>query len=255
MGMSWRFGSAIPQLARKASRRTGISREENPAATAPCSLARPVPCHAKFFEKLPGLYSTTPRNLPVGGFAVKRITSSLCGGKGEAGGQHPGKGDGSAKGEASVPSVLRQLQDDLDAAVFATYGWPPTLTDAEILERLVALNAERAKEEASGLVRWLRPDYQNPGGAQTQQTTLAVEVEPVPKTGKQRAGKLPWPKTSSERVKAVSADLAGVKEPVTAAEMAKRFARARAADAHEILEMLCAVGKARRGKADGTFLP
>jgi hypothetical protein len=49
--------------------------------------------------------------------------------------------------------------------------------------------------------------------------------------------------------------LAGVKEPVTAAEMAKRFARARPADADEILEMLCAVGKARRGKADGTFLP
>jgi hypothetical protein len=56
-------------------------------------------------------------------------------------------------------SVLRQPHDDLDAAVFAAYGWPPTLNDAEILERLVALNAERAKEEASGLVRWLRPHY------------------------------------------------------------------------------------------------
>ena len=77
--------------------------------------------------------------------------------------------------DAGLVSVLRQLHDDLDAAVFAAYGWPPTLTDAEILERLVALNAERAKEEASGLVRWLRPDYQNPGGAQTQQTALPVE--------------------------------------------------------------------------------
>ncbi|MGO8928150.1 MAG: hypothetical protein ACLQU3_14865 [Limisphaerales bacterium] len=80
--------------------------------------------------------------------------------------------------EAGLVSVLRQLHDDLDAAVFAAYGWPPTLNDAEILERLVALNAERANEEASGLARWLRPDYQNPGGAQTQQTALAVEVEP-----------------------------------------------------------------------------
>ena len=35
--------------------RTGVSREENPAATVPCSFASPVPCHAKFFEKLPGL--------------------------------------------------------------------------------------------------------------------------------------------------------------------------------------------------------
>jgi len=42
----------------------------------------------------------------------------------------------------------------------------------KILERLVALNAERAKEEASGLVRWLRPDYQNPEGAQAHQAAL-----------------------------------------------------------------------------------
>jgi type II restriction/modification system DNA methylase subunit YeeA len=32
----------------------------------------------------------------------------------------------------------------LDAAVFAAYGWPDTLTDAEILERLLALNHQRA---------------------------------------------------------------------------------------------------------------
>jgi hypothetical protein len=157
--------------------------------------------------------------------------------------------------EAGLVSVLRQLHDDLDSAVFAAYGWPPTLTDAEILERLVALNTERAKEEASGLVRWLRPDYQNPGGAQTQQTALPVEGEPETRPGKQRAGKLPWPKTLSERVKAVSTALATSKEPVTATEIAKRFARAKAADVGEILETLCAVGKARQGKADGTFLP
>jgi hypothetical protein len=38
--------------------------------------------------------------------------------------------------------------------------------------------------------------------------------------------------------------LAAVKEPVTATEMAKRFARAGAADVGEILETLCAMGKA-----------
>ncbi|MGH9589216.1 MAG: hypothetical protein ACRD25_02425 [Terracidiphilus sp.] len=31
-----------------------------------------------------------------------------------------------------------------DEAVFAAYGWPSTLTDAEILERLLALNHQRA---------------------------------------------------------------------------------------------------------------
>lgn len=57
-------------------------------------------------------------------------------------------------------SILRQLHDDLDAAVAEAYGWPADLSEAEILERLVALNRERAEEERRGLVRWLRPDYQ-----------------------------------------------------------------------------------------------
>ena len=52
----------------------------------------------------------------------------------------------------------------------------------------MALNAERVKEKSSGLVRWLRPDYQNPGGSRPQQTTLAVEVEPESKSRKPRAG-------------------------------------------------------------------
>ena len=76
--------------------------------------------------------------------------------------------------DAALVSVLRQLHDDLDAAVFAAYGWPATLTDAEILERVVALNAERAKEEASGLIRWLRPEYQNPQGAPARQCALVI---------------------------------------------------------------------------------
>jgi hypothetical protein len=76
--------------------------------------------------------------------------------------------------DQGLVSILRQLHDDLDAAVFAAYSWPATLTDAEILERVVVLNAERAKEEASGLVRWLRPDYQNPKGAQAHQAALVI---------------------------------------------------------------------------------
>ena len=38
-------------------------------------------------------------------------------------------------------STLKQLHDDLDAAVFEAYGWPANLPDADILTRLVALNA------------------------------------------------------------------------------------------------------------------
>ncbi|WP_300576873.1 DNA methyltransferase [Phenylobacterium sp.] len=58
--------------------------------------------------------------------------------------------------------ILKELHEQIDAAVFEAYGWPADLADEQILERLVALNAERAKEEAAGHVRWLRPDYQIP---------------------------------------------------------------------------------------------
>jgi hypothetical protein len=59
-------------------------------------------------------------------------------------------------------SVLKDLHDRLDAAVADAYGWPVDLPDDELLTRLVALNHARAKEEASGTIRWLRPDFQAP---------------------------------------------------------------------------------------------
>jgi len=43
------------------------------------------------------------------------------------------------------PDWLDTVHRRLDAAVFDAYGWPHDLTDDEILERLLALNLERAK--------------------------------------------------------------------------------------------------------------
>ena len=43
------------------------------------------------------------------------------------------------------PTWLDNAHRTLDAAVAAAYGWPPDLADAEILERLLALNLERAE--------------------------------------------------------------------------------------------------------------
>lgn len=56
--------------------------------------------------------------------------------------------------------ILSELHDRLDRVVTQAYGWPFDLSDAEIVERLVALNGERAAEERRGIVHWLRPDYQ-----------------------------------------------------------------------------------------------
>ena len=42
------------------------------------------------------------------------------------------------------PTWLDHAHATLDAAVFAAYGWPGDLAEAEILERLLVLNLERA---------------------------------------------------------------------------------------------------------------
>ena len=87
--------------------------------------------------------------------------------------------------EQGLVSVLKQIHDDLDRAVADAYGWPADLPDEELLARLVALNAERAREEANGLVRWLRPEYQNPQGA-----PHPASGHPLPK---ERGGSTPRP--------------------------------------------------------------
>jgi hypothetical protein len=46
------------------------------------------------------------------------------------------------------PTWLDLAHKRLDVAVAAAYGWPADLTDEEILEKLLALNLERAAEEA-----------------------------------------------------------------------------------------------------------
>ena len=45
------------------------------------------------------------------------------------------------------PAWLDLAHKKLDAAVAAAYGWPADLTDEQILEKLLALNLERAAEE------------------------------------------------------------------------------------------------------------
>jgi hypothetical protein len=45
------------------------------------------------------------------------------------------------------PTWLDLAQRKLDAAVFDAYGWSHDLTDEQILERLLALNLERAARQ------------------------------------------------------------------------------------------------------------
>ena len=45
------------------------------------------------------------------------------------------------------PTWLKNVHAELDSAVAAAYGWPADLADAEVIERLLALNLERAAAE------------------------------------------------------------------------------------------------------------
>ena len=144
--------------------------------------------------------------------------------------------------DQGLVTVLRQIHDELDAAVLEAYGWsdlrrrakeaphscgasecesiekrealpndvpftPPQECggsfEDELLTRLVALNHERAAEEKRGLIRYLRPDYQNPTSAASQpiQTTLqGTETSDHSKSNIQNSTLFPWPERLPDQV-------------------------------------------------------
>jgi len=111
---------------------------------------------------------------------------------------------------AAQTELLRQIHDGLDQAVMDAYGWPADLTEAEALEQLVALNKERTIEEAKGVIRWLRPEYQAPGSVQP---LIKPIFDTEPEEGEAVAvaitGTQPWPKDIKEQLAALRALLLG----------------------------------------------
>ena len=55
------------------------------------------------------------------------------------------------------PAWLDMAHRRLDAAVATAYGWPADLTDDEVLERLFALNQDRARAVRNPPRHFLRP--------------------------------------------------------------------------------------------------
>jgi hypothetical protein len=188
--------------------------------------------------------------------------------------------------EQGLVAVLASLHDDLDAAVLEAYGWgqaflgPSGGTEhsevsgeadhAALLERLAALNAARAEEEARGQVRWLRPAWQCPAALSPTPppegeglslpfpSERAVILPPSPRGGEAQprgpvggegmpATRLPWPATLPEQVAAVAAVLAASPAPLTGEALAARFAGRGAWKKRlpQLLDTLVALGRAR----------
>ena len=155
--------------------------------------------------------------------------------------------------EQGLVSILQQLHDELDEAVFAAYGWSPALSDEEILEKLVALNKARAEEEAQGQIRYLRPDYQNPEYAAASPAVGAVgcrvcQEAPTVVTVEPQA----WPKALPKQVQAIRQLLVAAEGPLSAGDVAGLFkgrrTKKRVGQVTEILEMLVMLGQVGVGE-------
>ena len=182
--------------------------------------------------------------------------------------------------EHGLAAVLKTLHDELDRAVLDAYGWSdlaPLLEvvngnaapgagstlatrddckralDDALLERLVALNAERAAEEQRGLIRWLRPEFQIPASGQPQ-TRAAEQLEidtgekvaVAAKPGERR----PWPATLPAQVKAVAEVLTAARAPLADDAIAACFTGRGPWKKRlpQIIDTLVAVGRVRRRK-------
>jgi hypothetical protein len=132
--------------------------------------------------------------------------------------------------EKGVILILREHHEKLDRLVFQAYGWPETLSDDEILARLVALNHERAAEERRGLVRWLRPDYQIPRfgrdidrqAAEEEGAQIAASLDLD-----EKARKPSFPSGAIEQTATVFAALAAVGGPLDASAIAQGFRKSK----------------------------
>jgi hypothetical protein len=149
--------------------------------------------------------------------------------------------------------ILKELHDRLDHAVAEAYGWPAELEEEEILYRVVALNKARAREEAQGLVRWLRPDYQAQrfGGAQQRsELDLAGAAQGQ---GEAPGARPAFPAEEAQQTALIMFELAAAQIPLKPDALAQRFRQGRrvepavAATLDAILRMGFLAGDRRSG--------
>ncbi|PHQ23657.1 SAM-dependent methyltransferase [Marinobacter guineae] len=165
--------------------------------------------------------------------------------------------------QQGLVSVLQELHDELDHAVFRAYGWSdlaeklvgrPGATaplpdkpagqaeaEEELLMRLVELNKQRAEEESRGIVRWLRPEYQAPDAVQTE-----VDIAPKATVAKAEAttnkGKAAFPKAIPDQLRVLREAL--TERSHTIESLADLFKRKPVKSVEEGLQSLVAVGVA-----------
>jgi hypothetical protein len=116
--------------------------------------------------------------------------------------------------------ILKDLHDQIDSAVVQAYDLPVGIDENGILARLVELNAERAAEEARGLIRWLRPDYQiDKFGALAHRADRVQEISVVNRP----RSKYVFPEAPKDQAGQILQLLRQSSKPLTAEEIAATF--------------------------------
>ncbi|MDD4622111.1 MAG: class I SAM-dependent DNA methyltransferase, partial [Kiritimatiellae bacterium] len=160
--------------------------------------------------------------------------------------------------DQGLVTILRQLHDELDAAVVEAYGWGgenvqrstfnaqrSSMPDAEILERLVELNRQRAAEESRAVVRYLRPAYQRPV-AMPAQSDLDLPTNELHHSSLilHPSETLPWPSSLAEQIALVRGviDQTGWRPDDGEKVLARHFAGVRAPAIRRLVAALSALG-------------
>lgn len=149
--------------------------------------------------------------------------------------------------DRGLVTLICQHHEAIDADVAQAYGWEAeheagTLDDETVLTRLVALNKERVAEETRGLVRYLRPEFQDPG----YRAPVATSLDLGDAVAMAASNVIPWPATLPEQVGAVQSILAIATVPMAAGDIARSFKGKRAATVRPVLDALAGLGMARR---------
>ena len=170
--------------------------------------------------------------------------------------------------QAGLIAVLKEIHDDIDRAVLSAYGWEdlvPALVgkpggtvpsdvksdaqqsaEEDLLTHLVALNHARAEEEKRGLIRWLRPEYQQAklGLKLPKPETAEFDLDIAPGDTKPK-----WPGDGLEQIRLVRDLLARAASPLASSAIAQAFDGRNTAQRKDrvarVLETLAATGAAR----------
>jgi hypothetical protein len=148
--------------------------------------------------------------------------------------------------------IIKDLHKQIDALVLRAYAWAPELTDNEIIDHLVQLNAARAAEERGGLTRWIRPEYQvDKFGALVGRADRIQAISAVT----QRTKPLPFPSEPKAQAAKILQLLRKSEHPLSVEEIAKSFTADNqvATNVREILGSLNRLGETRSYDQGKTF--